>query len=197
MAARRGHLGLSQAQIGKAGAARDPQLRGHEVDAGDFLGDRVLHLHAGVHFAEGDGGRVVGVDEELPRAEASVADRARHGHGGIADGLPGGVRQRGRRGDLHDLLVLPLQRAFPLAQVRHRLAVAHHLHLDVAGTLDQPLHVEVAVPERSSSLAGAPLIGGLEFVGRTHHAHAAPTAAGQRLDHHRPVLIEEGPSGLH
>ena len=163
--ARRWHVWLHQPHIGQAGAAGDPQLRGHKIDAGDFLCDRVLDLDASVDLAEGDRARVVGVDEELPGAQAAVADRSGHLGGGVADRLAGIGRERGRGCDLDDLLVLSLQRAFPLAQMGDRLAIAHDLHLDVAGTLDQLLHVEIAVAERGGSLAGAALIGRLELVG--------------------------------
>ena len=194
--ARRWHVGLSQPHIGKAGAASDSELRSYQVDAGDFLGDRVLDLDASIDLAEGDRARVVGVDEEFPGAQAAVADCSGHLHRGVTHRLAGIGRERGRGCDLHDLLVLALQRAFPLAQMGNRLAVPDDLDLDVAGALDQLLHVEIAIAERGGSLAGAALIGGLELVRRAHHAHAAPAAPGQGLDHHRPVLGEEGLCGL-
>jgi hypothetical protein len=40
----------------------------HQVDAGDLLGDAVLHLEAGVDLEEGDG--AVGADEELAHVPA-------------------------------------------------------------------------------------------------------------------------------
>ncbi len=33
-------------------AGRDMQLFLDDIDAGDHFGDRVLHLHAGIHFDE-------------------------------------------------------------------------------------------------------------------------------------------------
>ena len=36
-------------------ALGDAELLAHQVDAGDLLGDRVLHLQAGVDLEEGDG----------------------------------------------------------------------------------------------------------------------------------------------
>ena len=77
-----------------------------------------------------------------------------------------------------------------------RLAVADDLDLDVAGTLDQLLHVEIAIAERGGSLAGTALICRFELVRRAHDAHAAPAAPGKCLDHHRPVLCEEGLCGF-
>ena len=163
--ARRRHVWLRQPHVGQAGAAGDSELCSHEVDAGDFLCDRVLDLDASVDLTEGDAGGIVGVDKEFPGAQAAVADRSGHLGGGVADRLAGIGRERGRGCDLDDLLVLALQRAFPLAQMGDCLTVTDDLDLDVAGTLDQPLHVEIAVAERGGSLAGATLISRLEFVG--------------------------------
>ena len=38
--------------LGQALALRNAQLPFHQIDAGDELGDRMLHLQAGVHFHE-------------------------------------------------------------------------------------------------------------------------------------------------
>ena len=48
------------------------QLRLHQVDAGDQLGHRMLHLDARVHLDEVE---LVVLVEELERAGAAVADR--------------------------------------------------------------------------------------------------------------------------
>ena len=47
-AARRGDGGLVQAQIGQAGTGCNAQLQRHQVQAGDGLGHRVLHLQPGI-----------------------------------------------------------------------------------------------------------------------------------------------------
>ncbi|MCY1287296.1 hypothetical protein D9M70_362870 [compost metagenome] len=64
---------FQQAKVGQAGAARQAQLRLHQVDAGDGLGDAVLDLDArvGLHEHEVATGPV---HQELEGAEASVAD---------------------------------------------------------------------------------------------------------------------------
>ena len=95
------------------------------------------------------------------------------------------VDGRGRR-LLDDLLVAALDRALPLGQ-RDDVAVgvAEHLDLDVAAALDVALAEHGAVAERRRRLA---LGGGervVELGGRAHDAHAAPAAAGRRLDEHR------------
>ncbi|KAG0927779.1 hypothetical protein G6F31_017928 [Rhizopus arrhizus] len=43
------HVALLDRQLLAGG---DLQLLGHQVDAGDHFGDRMLHLDAGVHFNE-------------------------------------------------------------------------------------------------------------------------------------------------
>ena len=63
----------------------DPQLGLDQVDIGDFLGDRVLDLDAGVHLDEDV--PAVGRDEELDGAGVDVADLLGEGDGVVADAL--------------------------------------------------------------------------------------------------------------
>ena len=58
---------------GRRLARRDQQLRLHEIDAGDQLRDRMLHLDARVHLDEVELAVLV---QELERAGASIAHRA-------------------------------------------------------------------------------------------------------------------------
>ena len=66
----------------------DEDLRAHDVDAGDHLGDRMLDLHAGVDLDEVPLLRV-GVDQELDRSGVDVAGGAGDLHGGVAQRAPG------------------------------------------------------------------------------------------------------------
>ena len=61
-------------------AVGDAEHLADQVDAGDLLGDRVLHLEAGVDLQEGD--RAVLADEELDGAGADVAGLLEDGLGG-------------------------------------------------------------------------------------------------------------------
>src|SRR5665648_134577 len=87
----------------------DPQLLADQVDAGDLLGDRVLHLQTGVDLEEGHG--PVRTHQELARPRADVAGGPQDGDRGIPHhplllrGKAGGRRL------LDELLVPALQGA--------------------------------------------------------------------------------------
>ena len=66
---------------GELFAGRDTQLGVHEVEAGDHLGDGMLHLQACIHLEEVE--RAVD-DQELYRARAAIGRGARGGDRGRA-----------------------------------------------------------------------------------------------------------------
>ncbi len=68
-------------------ALRDQDLAAHDVDAGDLLGDRVLHLDARIHLDE-EPLAGLGIDEELDGAGVGVVHFLRDLHA---------RRRRGRR----------------------------------------------------------------------------------------------------
>ena len=98
---------------------------------------------------------------------------------------------------LDDFLVTSLERAVALADGDDvAVVVADHLHLDVARFFEIALDVDVAVAEcgfcfglRDGNRAGELGIG-------PGDAHAAPTAAGDRLDHYRESNLPGDPAGL-
>ena len=161
-------------------SGRDVKLRGHDVDAGDQLGHRVLDLDSGVHLQEVEG--ALGVEKELDGAGAYVV----HGFGGAHRGLahpPAQVRVDYRRGSfLDDLLVSPLKGTLPFSE-RHDapVAVAEDLDLDVARTFDEALDVDGGVVEARAGLRGGAPERGLEFLLLAHQAHALAAAAGGGL----------------
>ena len=114
----------------QAAAGGDADLLVHEVDAGDRLGDRMLHLQAGVHLDEVELAVLV---EELDRAGAAIFQLA-HGVGAdFADLHPLLDVERRGVGLFPDLLVAALQRAVALAEMDGvAFAVADHLDFDVA-----------------------------------------------------------------
>ena len=132
-------------------AGRDPQLIGDEVTTGDEFRDGVFDLESRVHLEEG--GRAVGIDEELARARADIPDRARQPDRGRAKG-PARLRiHRWRRGFLQHLLVAPLGRTVAFAEVDAvPMGIEQDLDLDVPGALDQSLEDDPLVTERGACL---------------------------------------------
>ena len=131
---------------GELGAGGHAQLPLHEVDAAHELGDGVLHLQARVHLHEVEAAVVR--KEELDRAHAHVAHRAREVAGGLVHALAhAGVRvQAGRGALLDELLVAALHGALALAEGDHvAVRVRQDLHLNVVRRRDELLHVALAV----------------------------------------------------
>ncbi len=172
---------LGEAEVGEGLAGGDPHLGLDQVDVGDLFGDGVLDLDARVHLDEHV--VAVAVEQELDRAGVAVADLAGEADGVGADAVAQIRVEVGRGGQLDDLLVAALHRAVPLEEVDDvALAVGEDLHLDVAGLHDGLLQEDGRVAERGGCLTGGGL-DGLAQLGRVlHAAHAAPAAAGDRLD---------------
>ena len=133
-------------------AGGHPDLLLHQVEAGDHLGHGMLDLDPGVHLHEVE--RAVGVEQELERAGADVADVGGQRDGRLAHPVAQVRRERRARALLDQLLVAPLHRAVALAQVDHLAgAVAHDLDLDVPRAAGQVLlDVHRAVAERRQRL---------------------------------------------
>ena len=178
--AARNDLLLGQRQ---ALAGGDAQLLGHEVDAVDELGHRVLDLQARVHLQEVE--LAVAIDE-LDGAGVDVADRLRRGHRRLAHARARrGVDDRRRR-LLDDLLVAALDRALALAEVDDvAVRVGEHLDLDVARLLEVALEKDRVVAERALRGALRGVERGAQLLLVAGDAHADATAARARLDEHR------------
>ena len=131
--------------VREALAAGDEQLRLHEIDAGDELRDRMLHLDARVHLDEVELAVLV---EELQRAGAAIADRAAGLDAAIAHDPALARGDARRRRLLDDLLVAALHGAVALAEMDHvALAIGEHLELDVPRPFEKLLHVDLIVAE--------------------------------------------------
>src|SRR5690606_6546204 len=112
----------------------DRQLRLHDVDAGDHLGDRVLDLYARVHLDEVELAVLV---QELERARAAIADAQARLDAERSHPFPLLRRDARRRRLLDDLLMAPLHRAVALAEMdRMAVSVGQHLELDVARPIE-------------------------------------------------------------
>ena len=190
-------VGLAQAQRGQGGALRQLQLRPHQVQPGDLLGHRVLHLKARVGLHEIEAARVRHIDQELEGAQAAQAHLACQAQRGFQQAVTQGRIQIRRGRDLHQLLVVALHGAIALPGMAHSaLPVAQRLHLHMTCTLHQLLHIDIATPEGGLRLRLAALIERRDILWPFDHAHASPAAAGQRLDHHRAALTQAGQEGL-
>ena len=145
----------------------------------------MLDLDARVHLDEIEILRTTAVVvQELQRAGAAIAHRARQLRGRFAQALARGGVQRGRGRFLEHLLATPLQRAFAFIQMDGVLAVSQHLHFDVPRA-QVAFQVDPAIAERRLRL-GLGLRHLRAQLGLVlHHADAAPAAAGRRLDHQR------------
>ena len=75
-------------------AFRHADLRLHDVDTGDELGDGMLDLHARIHLHE-EKVAARGIDDELYRTGVTVADMAAYSHRGIAHARTQRVVERG------------------------------------------------------------------------------------------------------
>ena len=186
------HLVLGEGQL-LAGGDADHLL--DQVQPRHHLGDRVLHLQAGVHLEEVE--VEVLVDDELDRAGGAVVHGARQRAGLLAHGATRGLVQAHRRRLLDHLLVTALDRALALAEVDHvAVRVGEHLHLDVARLLDVLLAEDAVVAEAGACLVGGALEGALHLGLGVGDAHALATAAGRGLEHDREADLLGDALGL-
>src|SRR5260370_10888470 len=155
-------------------AGRHAQLRGHQVEAGNFFGDRMLDLQPRVHLEEVEA--ALRVHEELERTRIDVSDGARARDRGIRQPALGLRLEVRRRRLLHELLMPPLDRALALVQVDDAaLRVAEDLHLDVARRLEIALDVDLGAAEGAlrAPRGGRERAGELAGAGHLRHADAA------------------------
>ena len=172
---------LGQVEVRQRGAGGHLDLRGHDVDARDLLGDGVLDLDARVDLDEVV--PVLLVDEELGGPRVAVVDRLGQLDGVGEDGVAHARGQLLGRRQLHHLLVPALHAAVALEQVDDvAVRVAQQLHLDVLGPVEEALDEHGAVAKGRLGLGRGALEGVLEFGLLAHHAHAAPAAAKGGLD---------------
>ena len=138
------HVPLGASQLVSVG---DADLLPDEVNAGDHLGDGVLHLDAGVHLQDVEA--VVGVDHELDGAGIGVAHGLRGPHRGLSHVVAEAAAEADAGRFLKQLLVLVgLDGALPLAKVNDvAVGVGEDLELDVSGLLQVLLDVDISAAE--------------------------------------------------
>ena len=105
----------------------------------------MLDLKSRIDLEEEEASRI---DDELDRTGVPVASLARDGDRGLGERAALLARERGRRCLLDDLLVAPLRGAVPLAEAQDVAAVVGgDLHLEMAGSLDEPFQQQPLVAE--------------------------------------------------
>ena len=90
----------------------------------------------------------------------------------------------------------PLRRTIALPQMDGvAVLIGQHLHFDVPRMLDVLFQIDAAVAEGRLGLGPGLLQGHLQHQLVQRHAHAAPAAAGRRLDQHRKADLvgQRGP----
>ena len=165
-------------------AERDEHLLAHEVEPGDHLGDRVLHLDARVHLHE----EVLAVlgEQTLDRSGGDVAGGARGVDADAADACAQLLVDGGRRRLFDELLMSPLDRAVAFAEMDDvAVRVREDLHLDVPRIDDELLDVHVGIREVRLALPARGLERALRIVRTGDLLHPLAAAARGRLDQQR------------
>src|SRR2546422_1025205 len=174
-------------------ARRQPDLLLDQIQAGDALGHRMLHLDAGVHLHEVEVAALV--EEKLDGPDVVVADLLHRLDGDAAHPLPQLVVQR-RRGALFQHLLVPaLDRARALAQMDDvAVLVRDDLDLDVARPLHVALDVHVSIAEGGERLRRGGAVHLRELLLLPDDLHPAPAASRGRLEDHRKADLLREPS---
>ena len=180
MAGERDVLLLEAQQV----ACRHFQLQRDQVEAGHFLGHRMLDLQSGVHFEKIEFARLV--EQEFDGAGADIVDRLRRLDRRRAH-LRAQFRRHHRAGRFLDhLLVAALHRTVALAEMDGvAVAVGKDLDLDMARLDDRLFEDQFAIAEGIFRFRARQL-DRIGYVGQVvDQPHAAATTASRRLDHQR------------
>ena len=173
-------------------AAGNTELLTNQVQTGNLLGDRVLHLQTGVHLKEGDG--AVGADQELTGAGTLVASLTQNRAGRLVQTLVLLITQVGGGRLLNELLVTALQGAVTGGN-HHDVAVRirQALGLNMAGRIQEALDEALTATERRGSLTNSGLVHLNNALAVARHLNAAATATKCGLHRNgQTVLIREG-----
>ncbi len=169
-------------------ARGDAKLPFHQIEPGRRLGHGMLDLQPRVHLEkiEAVGAEAArGIDDELHRPGADIADRARRRDRRLAHRRARRLGQARRRALLDHLLMAALQRAIALEQMHDAaVRIAEHLHFDMARSGNVFLDQHAGIAERGLALARRAVERGVEVDMGVDAAHAAPAAARDRLDEH-------------
>ena len=167
------------------------ELPGHQILAGNQLGDRVLHLQAGVHFQEVE--VPMFVDQELDGAGAFVVTGQRRFHCGLAHGLSQFGCDKGRGRFFDHFLVPALDRAVSFAQVDGvAVTICEYLNFHVPGLNHGFFEDQFVVAEGLLGFRPGPFDVVGQFGFALNQAHAAASTAGGGFDHQREADVFGG-----
>ena len=183
----RGTIGCLN-DIREFGSGGNQNLALHQVNVGDEFRNRMLHLDTGVHLDEVQ--VAVFVHQKLDGSGIDVANLL---HRLFQDGvhlLAEFGRYAGRRRFFHQLLMTPLNGAVTFPQTHHvSVLVGQYLEFDVAGTLDEFLHVKVAIAERRGCFRMCRIEHVRQFLRRTDDPHSTSAAARRGLHNDRKTHL--------
>ena len=165
-------------------AGSNPQLRLHQVDAGNRFRHRMLHLNARIHLDKVD--RAVLIHQELDRPSILIADLGQAALQRRTQMLADLRRHLQTRRLLDQLLMAPLDRAFALKEhLDIPVLVRQYLKLDMPRPLNEFLHVHLAVAEGICRLLRSRRIQIRQLLSRSHNPHPASAATSLGLQNHR------------
>ena len=165
-------------------AGGDQDLSLDQIDSRDALGHRMLHLDAGVNFDEVE--LALLIHQELDGAGVRVSNAFERDLEAGGDFGTQGRRHSRRRRLFNKLLMAALDGAFPLPEhFDSPMVVTNDLKLDVARSLDEFLHVDVAVRKRRLGFVARLRQEIGEFFRVPANSHAAAAAAGRCLQDDR------------
>ena len=161
-----------------------PKLLLNQIHPRDPLRHRMLHLNPRIHLHKIK--IPVRLQQKLNRPRIHIMRRLRRPDRRRAHPLPQRIINRHARRLLNHLLMIPLNRAVPLAKMNHiPKRVRHNLKLHMTWMTNQPLHIHRPVRKRTFSLLLRRLKRALELPARLRHAHTLAAASKRRLNHHR------------
>ena len=157
-------------------AAGEPELLADQVNPGDFLGNRVLHLQPRIDLEEGNS--AVLANQEFTGPRALVPRFAQDRLGGRVQAFVLLVRQERRRRFLNQFLVPALQRTIPGGHHHHRpVGVRQALRFDMPGSVQEAFDEAFSAAERGRGLAHGGIVELGDFLPVADHLDAAPTPA--------------------
>jgi len=188
--------GRVQPQAFETASLRKSHLQGHQVDAGDLLGDRVFDLQAWIGLDEDEVGLhalLVFLDEELEGPQALVFHLGSQLLGRGENARAQLRREHGAGCNLDHFLKAALQCAVAVAERHDMDAVSRDLHFDMARAIDESLRIQCIDAKRRHRLGTATGVKLRDLGAGLDDAHAAAPAAAHRLDDdsHGALFVKE------